>query len=71
MWEATGFAMCFQNHTDYDKLDIKHCLVLSWVKAQGGGAEFTRTLPSVCAVSYVALHFLLFRCVACFIGDPF
>lgn len=46
-WEATSFAVCFQNHIDYNKLYIKHCLVLSWVKAHGGGAEFVRTLPSV------------------------
>ena len=45
--EATGFAICFQNHIDYNKLYIKHCLVLSWVKARGGGAEFLRTLPSL------------------------
>lgn len=45
-WEATGFAICFQNHTDYDKLYTEHCLVLSWVRARGGGAESIRTLPS-------------------------
>lgn len=47
VWEATGFAVCFQNHIDYNKLYTKHCLVLSWVKARGGGAEFVRTLPSM------------------------
>lgn len=46
-WEATGFAVCFQNHIDYNKLYIKHCLVLSWGHAHGGGAEFTRTRPSL------------------------
>lgn len=39
-WEATGCAVGFQNHTDYNKRYTKHCLVLSWVSAQGGGAEF-------------------------------
>lgn len=41
--EATGFAICFQNHIDYNKLYTKHCLVLRWVKVQWGGAELIRT----------------------------
>lgn len=59
--EATGFAICFQNHIDYNKLDIKHCLVLSWVKPAEEGPSpspsfaWCHTWPSAFSPSVVRL----------------
>lgn len=71
--EATGCAICFQNHIDYNKLTLN--TVQSWVgcKPVEEGLSSLRTLPPG-AASYMAFSFLLFHGLTLcffFIGDPF